>query len=1158
MILTPEQRVAVERREGPLLLEATAGSGKTSVLVERFVAMVREDAIEPGRILAITFTDKAAGELRERVRRALVALDAREAARETEAASISTIHGFCASLLRSAPVAAGLDPGFTVLADPAARALREQAWVSALGAWLGEEGPGSAALELAAAWTPDRLGRAIKALYDQRRSAGEVRPAIPVPAPVPAPDPAALRGACDRALCELGAVGAPGDHVRRTLGAIEGCAGDLTAGLATVGRLGDAEVRPGNTAALRGEGTVGYVTQLAAYRAALVEHRGAADLALLADLLARYATAYEAAKHAHGGLDFADLELRARDLLRDRPGLRRAVQERYARVMVDEFQDTNPLQVELLDLVAPEHLFVVGDEFQSIYGFRHADVAGFRARRTALAARGAVRALSGNFRSRAALLDVVGTAFGALLGEDFVAPRPARDDAGAVHDGPEVELLLTDEQGWDDVDLGDTLPPVDADERAEAIAVARRIRALVDDGDARPQDIVVLVRATATLGVLERALEDTGLPTYASGGRGYWSQQQVQDLRAWLQALANPDEEVAVHGVLASPLVGVSADTLHHLADTAHALGWGLWRTIDGAFGAGGEQPGAGGAGPAVPPAAPSAAPAPQGTLRRLREALDAEDRARLDRFALRFAAERRLAPRLALDVLLERAVASTGYDLHVLALPAGERRMANIHKLQRLAAVYEEAGGRDIGGFLRFAAEEEEAGAREPEAPIELGDLKAVRLMTIHAAKGLEFPVVVLAALGRRPNLDKPDLVVGDGVAGVRVIGFDGEGVPTAALERLTTAARERAAAEERRVLYVAATRARERLILSGTMRLDREPGNGPGAPPLAWLRPVLGERVRVVENRPEAFVAGSVIGEEENGGVAPAPVDVLDSLTAPAPVALTTLSPSALVRHAACGYRFYLERVLELPEVDPPQDGWRFDPGIRGQATNRQRGTEIHAVLEHLDLGNPQLPEGAGHLTTLTNAFLSSPARTRLARARTLRRETPFALQLEPGTLLTGIVDALADEGDGRAYVIDYKTDRVTAETELEAKVATTYALQRAAYALAALREGFTTVTVDYLFLERPHEPVGATYTQEDVKALENRLTDAARLDFRVTDDPHRELCATCPGRGGLCVYPDAITLAPARPATGWAEAGSAAAGPPAQPCAGAPAPR
>ncbi|MBA2262493.1 MAG: UvrD-helicase domain-containing protein, partial [Solirubrobacterales bacterium] len=728
------------------------------------------------------------------------------------------------------------------------------------------------------------------------------------------------------ALRELGAIGAPGDHVRRALGAIEGCAADLAAGLASVGRLGDAEVRAGNTGALGGEGMAGYVEQLTAYRAALIEHRGAADLALLADLLARYATAYEAAKHAHGGLDFADLELRARDLLRDRPGLRRAVQERYARVMVDEFQDTNPLQVELLDLVAPEHLFVVGDEFQSIYGFRHADVAGFRARRTALAGRGAVRALSGNFRSRAAVLDVVETAFGALLGEDFVAPRPAREDAGAVEEGPQVELLLTEEQGWDDVELGDTLPPVDPDERAEAIAVARRIRALVDDGEARPQDIVVLVRATATLGVLERALEDTGLATYASGGRGYWSQQQVQDLRAWLQALANPDEEVALHGVLASPLVGVGADTLHHLAHTARALGWGMWRTIAGAFG-GWEGAPAAPLALFAPAPGPSAPPTPRDTLRRLRDALAAEDRVRLDRFAPRFAAERRLAPRLALDVLLERAVASTGYDLHVLALPGGERRMANVHKLQRLAAAYEEAGRHDIGGFLRFATEEEEAGAREPEAPIELGDLRAVRLMTIHAAKGLEFPVVVLATLGRRPNLDKPDLAVGDGEAGVRVIGFEGEGAPTATLARLTAAARERAAAEERRVLYVAATRARERLILSGTTRLDREPPSGPGAPPIAWLRPVLGERVRVAENRPEAFVAGSAVGEEQEAGVASAPTEAIDALTAPAPVTLATLSPSALARHAACGYRFYLERVLDLPETSPPDGARRVD---------------------------------------------------------------------------------------------------------------------------------------------------------------------------------------------------------------------------------------
>jgi hypothetical protein len=580
-----------------------------------------------------------------------------------------------------------------------------------------------------------------------------------------------------------------------------------------------------------------------------------------------------------------------------------------------------------------------------------------------------------------------------------------------------------------------------------------------------------------------------------------------------------------------------------------------MWRTIAGAFG------GWEGA-PAAPPAlfapapGPSAPPTPRDTLRRLRDALAAEDRALLDRFAPRFAAERRLAPRLALDVLLERAVASTGYDLHVLALPGGERRMANVHKLQRLAAAYEEAGRHDIGGFLRFATEEEEAGAREPEAPIELGDLRAVRLMTIHAAKGLEFPVVVLAALGRRPNLDKPDLAVGDGEAGVRVIGFEGEGAPTATLARLTAAARERAAAEERRVLYVAATRARERLILSGTTRLDREPPSGPGAPPIVWLRPVLGERVRVAENRPEAFVAGSAVGEEQEAGVASAPTEAIDALTAPAPVTLATLSPSALARHAACGYRFYLERVLDLPETSPPDGARRVDLDNRGQLDARQRGTEIHAVLERLELENPQLPEGADDVRTLVNAFLSSPAKQRLARARTLRRETTFALALRDAPVLTGVVDALADEGDGHAYVVDYKTDRVSADVDLQDRVEATYALQRAAYALAALREGFAAVEVAYLFLERAHEPVSATYTHEDAATLEAQLTQAARLHFRVTDHPHRELCATCPGRGGLCLYPDALTLAPARPETGSAAVGSAAAGPLAPPCAGAPA--
>ena len=1203
MRATPEQAEAIARRSGPLLLEATAGSGKTSVLVERFVGMVVEDAVEPRHLLAITFTDKAAGELRERVRAELVARGHREAARETETAAISTIHAFCAGLLRWAPVAAGLDPGFVVLDEGGAREVRHTAFETAFAGWLtGGDERARAALDLAAAWGPDRLRRAIVVLHDERRSAGEAAPSLPVPHPVGPPDPARLRAACADAAQELAAIDAPGDRVRRALGQIARCAQmfeeEGAAGAAppaamalfddapparstlSIARLDAAVVRLGNNGVLRGEGMQAYGEALVAFRDRLVEHRGADDLLLLADLLARHATAYAEAKRARGVLDFADLELRARDLLRDRPGVRGAVRARYERVMVDEFQDTNPLQLELLDLVAPEHLFVVGDEFQSIYGFRHADVEGFRRRRASLGGRDAVRTLARNFRSRAGVLGTVNAVFSELLGENFVELVPGREDAGDPRDDPPVELLLTDAQAWDEHEerLGDTLPPVAACRRAEARLVAQRVRDLVECEGVEPAEVVVLVRATASLEVLERALADHGLPTYASGGRGYWSAQQVLDLRAWLQALANPDEEAALYGVLASPLVGVGADTLARLAMTRQALGWNLWRTVEAAFGPEATAHGAG-----------------LSALRALCADVAPDEGSRLAAFAARFAAERRLAPRLGLDALVERVVDTTGYDLHVLALPGGERRMANVHKLLRLAAAYEAAHGRDLAGFLAFAAAEEEAGAREPEAPIELGDLCAVRLMTIHAAKGLEFPTVVLADLGRRPPARRPDLAVGDGVAGVRVIGFEGPGAPTAALERLTERAQERATAEERRVLYVGATRARDRLILSGCLRLDRPPPEGHAAPPMAWLAPALvpalaagpggsavelhdetrdGQRVRVrvLRNAPETV--GAVLRDESlaPGGEETAPppgafpaVDAVaehtapgyprhlggraeaftpPSLAAPGPATLPALSHSALARYGQCGYRFYLERVLRLRPVEAPSLS-REEPG-QGRLDPRVRGILVHELLERLDLLAPapvdpaqlRTPEGeslppaqAEEIAALVAAFARSPLRARLAGARGVRREVPFALPLGEGPLLTGKVDVLADEDGSHALVVDFKTDRLRAGEEPGARVAGAYAAQRAAYALAALREGFATVEVAYAFLERADEPVGARFASADAPALEGELLAAAapvlRGEFAVTEGPHRDLCATCPGRGGLCPHPDERTL-------------------------------
>ncbi|MDX6676869.1 MAG: ATP-dependent helicase/nuclease subunit, partial [Solirubrobacteraceae bacterium] len=793
---TDEQSAAIRLREGSLLLEANAGSGKTSVLVERFVRSVLDDGIRPPRILAITFTERAAGELRARVRDRFVELNRRDLARETETAWVSTIHGFCARVLRAHAIAAGLDPAFDVLDEAVARTLRDRAWDRALGELLDGQ-HGAAALDLVAAYDTDRLRRMIASVHDRLRSAGQTFPRLPAPPPVADLRPlrAALESAASSAVAELALAG-DGVRVAGARAKVERCVELLRAQAEGSHEGAFSELCFGAAAkALKSDACTDYLAALEAYSSACRDGAAVAAVALLDELLGRYATAYADVKRARAGVDFDDLELFARDLLEREPALRRLYAERFDRVMVDEFQDSNSRQVALFAALDRDDLFVVGDEQQSIYGFRNADVELFRAHRATLAPAGRVATLATNFRSRGQILDTINAAFAPRLGPGFVALREGRPPAAAG--APLVELLLTDQSGWDAdgeaaVDLGE-LPRGAAWRHAEARLLAQRLRELVAAGDAKPEDVVVLLRGLGDLPVFESALGDQGLLTLSVGGRGYWGRQVVRDLCAWLAALANPRDEAALYGVLASPLVGVSSDALAHVARAGRGH---VWRAIEQAFGARGAEEGDGSGARAA--AEHRGAGDPQGGRATLAHGGDLaarlrdDDRERLRVFAERFAAERALAPRLGLDELLRRVVDATGYDLHVLSLSGGPRRLANVHKLLRLAAAFERENGRDVRGLADLATAELEAEARETDAPVELGDVKAVRLMSIHAAKGLEFGTVCVADLGRKRPSDDDDLLVDGDEIGLRLVSLDSSSERALAYERLRDRVRE------------------------------------------------------------------------------------------------------------------------------------------------------------------------------------------------------------------------------------------------------------------------------------------------------------------------------------------------------------------------------
>ncbi|MBV9417877.1 MAG: PD-(D/E)XK nuclease family protein, partial [Solirubrobacterales bacterium] len=547
--------------------------------------------------------------------------------------------------------------------------------------------------------------------------------------------------------------------------------------------------------------------------------------------------------------------------------------------------------------------------------------------------------------------------------------------------------------------------------------------------------------------------------------------------------------------------------------------------------------------------------------------------------FADWFAGERDVAGRAGVEELLDRVIERTGYDLAVLAMPGGQRRLANVRKLMRLGRDHEAAHGSDLRGFLALVARRARFGAeaaRESEAPVEGEALDAVRLMTIHRAKGLEFELVCVADLGRGPRWRAELMRVGrDGRFGLR-LAEPGTGRRESALayKALGDARLDAEAREEKRLFYVAMTRARERLILSGAAKLDAWPaleGPGGGGGPIAWIGPAVAE----LDGVAVAFVAPEDLTAPEPVPPATPPSPAAPSPAAPSPAApspaprsstpsprpaepppaapasappVAALSYSSLAEYRRCGYRFYAERVLRLPPQ--PEHGGAGGDAPAGTLSATERGTLVHALLERLDFRRPAVateaavaaaaarfglsvaPGGAdaAQIIELVDRFAAGELCRRLGRASGVRREARFRFLLgDTGVLIGGVFDVIAREAGGRTLVVDYKTDRLDG-AEPQALADRAYATQRLVYALAALRAGAAQVEVVHTFLELPQRPAVATFTRERAPVLEAELSALAggvlRREFSVTDAPHRGLCDGCPAEGGLCSWPLEMT--------------------------------
>ena len=853
--LKPEQKLAAHTLDRHLSVTAGPGAGKTFVLVERYLEILRAKKVSVDNIVAITFTNRAANEMRQRVRDRIDGLLRTSPDRERqtwlrhkrtlESAVITTIHGFCSRLLHEFPVEANIDPQFVLLDEHQAAMLLESVVEEALADAIhhGHEtilqfaqGTGRAALaaalvelhrkyrgeglsietieKLTAANHSNEMAYA-RALKNLEASMGEL-----LTAPRLTPAAEKTRNKAAQEWPALGRILAQPPR-EKTIAAYTQAIEDFwdarpqRRAHPSIERIDELlwGVNPAGSDCLRGTlPAIGFDL--------LAKEYSIAVLKLLREIDRRL----DAEKQRLSVLDFDDLQLRALRLL-DHPEVLVRVSERYRYFLVDEFQDTNGLQRDLmtrLALVRGTNLFIVGDRKQSIYGFRGADVDVFTEMTAAIENAGGLKQpLHLNFRSQKPLIDSLNFIFAKIFEPRVEVPQDALNQLGYVahelsiaqrdveHDPPHVEFLVG-------VVPDETAPAENADtafrsssfaaQERDAEQIAIRISALVSDNEeSRPEacgshnykDIAILLRAFTGVWTYESALRRAGIPYLTVQGKGFYQREEITDLIQLLRFLDNTTDELALAAILRSPLGGISDNALL-------ALRCAPW--IDGDK---------------------SSTKLHRRNLlravRRHREIafIDQDDQTALDRIAAWIESMIDRRNRYGIADLLRHAVASAEFMPIIAANFDGAQRVANVEKLFRLAEQFEKSGHL-IRDFVHYVEEFEAIGGREGEGQMD-ETANVVRLMTIHQAKGLEFPVVIIPDLHREPNRREAAFIL-DRHKGMTVRVPDGRGrsVRGALFNELGQRNRWREEFESMRLLYVAATRAKDLLILSGA--IDRK----------------------------------------------------------------------------------------------------------------------------------------------------------------------------------------------------------------------------------------------------------------------------------------------------------------------------------------------
>ncbi len=1068
------RRRIVDDLDATLFVEAGAGTGKTTALVGRVTNLVASGRVGLAEVAAITFTEAAAAELRERIRLSLERAAAdlgrppderarcAEALDDVDEAALQTLHGFANRILSAHAVEAGLPPGFSVRDATQVEVAFDTRWDDFLAGLQHHRRLGvplRAAVSLGL--TVDNLRDVARALHDAWDLAGEARLAGPgavlgVTQPVAeaVAEVSAFRPACAVSLDGLAKgiderllpwwaalhaeVEAAGDDAAAVALALERPAPKL----GNVGKAGSWNVPVADVRAAAKTVVERFEEARRCVRQHLLEH-------LLPELVA-FTLAGAEERRREGVLEYHDLLVRARRLLRREPGVRVAVAHRHRVVLVDEFQDTDPLQVDLAVLactseegaipesrrwsdlpVPPGRLFFVGDPKQSIYRFRRADIDLYARVRDDLG--GELAPLVANFRSTPAVVEAVNAAFGPWFSAQGEGQAPWRDLVAGRHAAGVRGTVAV---------LGGVQAGMPAQQAREAAAadVVDCARLALDQGwpvrdereprwrPARPDDITVLLPTRTALPALERAFEDAGLPYRVEARSLVWATQEVRDLLSVLRAVADPGDEVAVVAALLSGVLACSHEDLR------------TWRSAGGRWDHGHPAPDPLEAGHPV-----------------------AQAMACLARWAVQ-------APWATPAALLDRIVRERAVLEAAFAQPRQREAWNRARFLGEQARTVAASGTWALRGFVDWADRQADEQAQALESVVPEPDDHAVRVLTIHSAKGLEFPITIVAGLNvPRGGAVTPTTRVLWGREGRIELscGAQQRGFRTAGFAELALQEQARAEQEQARLLYVACTRARDHLVVCTHRTGSTRDESSAAADLSTWLGPVPGVLSSLEDLAAVTGIAAAHGSAPETvSDVEPAPRAELAGWEARRHAALAAAARPAAIPATAVADLGDPDAPLTLPLglVSPPAPGVDDPDAPMGSVEGRGMpfGRAVHAVLERAPLG---LPLGSDHVAfawraadaegvdgaevaaTVASALLSDAAVSAGAAQRSWR-EAFVAAEVE-GVVVEGFVDLLWEDEAG-LHVADWKTDRVPSAADRRAR-AGRYALQLATYAVA-----------------------------------------------------------------------------------------------------------